>query len=301
MLRPMIVLVYPSAMRRTSLSIVALLAIAIAALCHAQSPVEVVFHQSSPYDEVYVVEVDGQRFLRFGSPQGDDQSGMLLADPDRHVLDYIPLTLVGLALAETQDRGLIVGFGAGTTTRTWHRTVPTMHIDSVEIDPVVAAIAFSHFGFEPHESLPIHIMDGRAFVQQVSSRYDAILLDAYGAGDAPAHLTTLEFYREVIGRLAPGGVVMANVVAKEDSTIKAMMRTFCEAFPMVIRIDTPRDGNIVLLGRQDEPLDPILVEQQIAAQATRLGLDDPSAVGSLRALPASLGDAPLLRDPGHAP
>ena len=275
---------------------VTLIAIAIATVCHAQAPVEVVLQQTSPYDEVYVVEVDGYRFLRFGAPDGDDQSGILLADPDQPVLDYIPLTLVGLALADKQARGLIVGFGAGTTTRAWHRAAPSMHIDSVEIDPVVAAIAFTHFGFEPHASLPVHIMEGRAFVQQSPGGYDVILLDAYGAGDAPVHLTTLEFYGEVADRLAPGGLAIANIVAEDRSTIAAMMHTFCEAFPAVVRIDTPRDGNIVLLGKTSSRLDAAAVELEIAVQADQLGLQRLDQVGSVRPLPTSMEAAPVLRD-----
>jgi len=283
-------------MRRSRLFLATLLSFAFAAVCHARTPVEVVYQQSSPYDEIYVVEVEGQRFLRFGSADGDDQSGMLLADPDRHLLEYIPLTLVGLSLAEKRERGLVIGFGAGSTTRAWHRTVPDMHIDSVEIDPVVAALAFTHFGFQPHGSLPIHIMDGRTFVQQSQGQYDVILLDAYGAGDAPRHLTTLEFYREVADRLAPGGVAIANVVAEDVPTVLAMMRTFSEVFPGTLRLDTPRDGNILLLGRLGEPLDPIRAEQQLAAQAARLAVD-PSAVGAILPLPASMDEAPVLRDP----
>ena len=287
-------------MRRTCLSIAVLLAVVTAAVCHAQSPVQIVFQQSSPYDEVYVVEVDGERFLRFGSPQGDDQSGILLSDPDRPVLDYIPVTLASLAVAEKLERGLIIGFGAGSTTRAWHRAAPSMHIDSVEIDPVVAAIAFTHFGFEPHERLPIHIMDGRAFVQQSAGGYDAILLDAYGAGDAPAHLVTLEFYREVSGQLAPGGVVIANVVAEDHSSIPAILRTFCEVFPAALRIDTPDDGNIVVLGKTASPLDAATIERELSALATRLGLDGPAGIGSLRPFPESMGAAPVLHDPDTA-
>ena len=276
----------------TSLLLLASLRPALAA------PPEVVFEQVSPFDSVYVVDVSGRRFLRFGSVYGDDQSGLDLLRQDVPVLEYIPLTLAGLVAADKLERGLVIGFGAGSVTRLWHRAAPSMQIDSVEIDPVVTAVAFTHFGFPSHELLPIHVMDGRQFVQQSSGGYDVVLLDAYGAGDAPYHLTTLEFYREVQARLAPGGVVMANMVAETDATVLAMMRTFCDAFPGALRFDTPHDGNIVLIGK----IGGRLVGADlggVADLAAKLAITGDGIAPT--SLPDDLDSAGLLRDAPGTP
>lgn len=254
----------------------------------------VVHEQTSPYGQVFVVDSNGERFLRFGSPDGDDQSGLDLRDPDRPVLEYIPLTLAGLATADKLQRGLVVGFGAGMVTRYWHRAEPEMVIDSVEICPVVTALAFTHFGFQPAPNLPIHVMDGRQFVQDTAARYDVVLLDAYGSGDAPYHLTTVEFYREVVAHLAPGGVVMANMVAEAEATVAAMMRTFAEAFDEVVRLDTARDGNVVLLGYGAGG------SGSFAAELDAFGLEHPlqghETIGDPLPLPEGVMAAPVLRD-----
>ena len=193
---------------------------------------QVLYEQLSPFERVFVVEVGSVRFLRFGNPNGDDQTGIDMRDPAMPQLEYIPLTLGGLALAQQRQRGLVIGFGGGAVTRYWHGLLPDMPIDSVEIDPVVAAVAFAYFGFQYSPLLPIHLMDGRQWVQETPHRYDVVLLDAYGHGDAPYHLTTVEFYREVQDRLAPGGVVMANMVAERNETLLNQARTFNAAFTM---------------------------------------------------------------------
>ncbi len=270
----------------------ALLALSCALGAAAQGTV--VLEQVSPYGKVYVVDTNGERFMRFGSPMGDDQSGLDLTDPARPVLEYIPLTLAGLATADKLERGLVVGFGAGSVTRYWHTAAPDMLIDSVEICPVVTALAFTHFGFQPSDELPIHVMDGRQFVQDTSGRYDVVLLDAYGSGDAPYHLTTVEFYREVQARLAPGGVVMANMVADTQATVLAMVRTFDEAFDVVVKLDTARDGNIVLLGY--ESFDTATFRDRLDTFTQGYPARGHETIGEPLPLPATVANAPVLRD-----
>jgi len=277
---------------RSTIVAVALCALLTAAVASAQGTI--VLEQTSPYGQVYVVDFNGERFLRFGSPNGDDQSGLDLRDPDRPVLEYIPLTLAGLATADKLDRGLVIGFGAGSVTRYWHQAAPEMVIDSVEICPVVTALAFTHFGFEPSEKLPVHVMDGRQFVGDTSGRYDVVLLDAYGSGDAPYHLTTLEFYQEVRAKLVPGGVVMANMVADGPATVLAMMRTFDEAFDTVIRLDTAQDGNVVLLGYSSPA--PESFAEALQTFVELHPLKGHETIGASVPLPEALVDAPVLRD-----
>ncbi len=234
--------------RPTILTLVTLLCAAPAAAGDAPAPV-IVLDEQSPYQRVFVIDDGGQRFLRFDDPNGDDQSVIDPDHPEIPVLQYIPLTVAGLALAGGLERGAVIGFGAGTCTLVWHGLAPRMRIDSVDIDPVVAAVAVTHFGFVPDALLPIHVMDGRRFVRDLPPRaLDVVLLDAYGSGDAPDHLVTLEFYRELRQRMAPGGVVMANMVADLDETLADQIRTFREAFQVVYRLETPTDGNVVLIG-----------------------------------------------------
>ncbi len=291
-------------MRTPLIAILSLLLAAPAAITAAEAPEQTepqtLYDETSPYERVFVVEAGGRRYLRFGSTTGDDQSALDLADPETPVLEYIPRTLAGAALAEKLDRGLVIGFGAGTVTRFWHRHFPDMWIDNVEIDPLVAATAFQFFGFAPHDRLPVHLMDGRAFVRSSAGGYDLVLLDAFGAGDAPYHLTTLEFYREVQKKLAPGGVVIGNMVAEKDETLQAQARTFREAFPAVYRVETPHDGNVLLIGQSAPALGAEDFAELLEAFVARwrLGLDLP-AMAPLSDSPAGVARAAVLHDWGR--
>ena len=78
-------------------------------------------------------------------------------------------------------------------------------------------------------------MDGRAFLARDATRYDLIWLDAYGADSVPAHLTTVEFFRLVRARLAPGGAVAANlwgpgVNPRYHSQVRAIQEAFPETY-----------------------------------------------------------------------
>lgn len=260
----------------------------------------VLYDETSPYERVFVVEFGGKRYLRFGSTAGDDQSVLDLASPETPVLEYVTRTLAGAALAEKLDRGMVIGFGAGTVTRYWHGLFPEMWIDNVEIDPLVTATAFQFFGFAPHDRMPVHIMDGRAFVRSSAGGYDLVLLDAFGAGDAPYHLTTLEFYREIQKKLAPGGAVVANMVAEKDETLRAQAHTFRQAFPSVYRVETPHDGNVLLIGHSGPSLSAADWAELLSAFAARTTLGiDLAAMAPLTESPAGVAAAAVLHDWGQ--
>ncbi|MDP7111208.1 MAG: fused MFS/spermidine synthase [Myxococcota bacterium] len=263
----------------------------------AQEIPGLLYDEVSPFERVVVVDEGGQRFLRFGSLTGDDQTVLDLARPDIPVLEYIPRTGFGMALLDAPDRALVIGLGGGSTTRFWHGIYPAMRIDSVEIDPLVVAVAFQYFGFPFDLLLPVHVMDGRAWVRESPGEYDLVLLDAYGAGDAPYHLTTLDYYAELRAKLAPGAVVVANMVAEENNTVAAMARTFREAFPTVYRIETPNDGNVLLIGTDGPQLTEaelaVRLEGFVAAHAPGM---DPADLGRPSPSPGNVHGAPVLRD-----
>jgi len=271
---------------------------ALAADAPAIDPVPgLLYDETSLFERVIVVDEGGYRYLRFGSLTGDDQSVLNLTQPDLPVLEYIPRTCFGMALAEDHQRALVVGFGAGSTTRFWHGLYPQMRIDSVEIDALVVAVAYQFFLFPFDILLPVHVMDGRAWVQESPGDYDVVLLDAYGAGDAPYHLTTLEFYAEVQDKLAPGGVVIANTVADLHSTVLSLERTFREAFPTVYRLETPNDGNVLLVGTQGTRLSDEEIRARLQHFATEhLPGISPDDLGVPVPAPGGVTGATVFRD-----
>ena len=215
-------------------------------------------------------EFDGMRTMRFGSNSAT-QTSIKVGDPDHLEFDYLKLALAGLVLAEAPRRVLIVGLGGGALPVFLRRNFPQLQIDVVEIDPEVVIAAKLYFAFHEDALMKAHLGDGRAFIERaVAGSYDVVMLDAFGSGEVPEHLTTLEFLVAVKKATAPGGVVVSNVWKRlYNRQYDAMLRTYQEVFADVDVIATSRDVNMMIVAF---PLAPKLTREQFVAGARELSL-----------------------------
>lgn len=234
----------------------------------AGSEVEVVEEIESPYQYVRVAR------WRVRGAAGSAPEEQLRLSLDEGVLEYHSLAVEGrivtggyydyyaLLPAMLGDRGgrpvdvAVVGGGAGTMTR----MLRALHGDgvgriaSLEIDPEVAAQS-RRFGFSDGASDRIVVGDGRAALRQVDHRFDVVMLDAYARQVAiPSHLATLEWFREVESRLAPGGIFAMNVSTPglESPIFRALVRTLREVFPGVAASGVPGSWNVLLLAAREK-------------------------------------------------
>jgi spermidine synthase len=235
-------------MRRTSLTLVMLLA--VAAACRAAPAAEKTLHRrASPFTTIVVGETEeGLRVLRFGD-DGVRQSVVKVGDPDRVELPYARAMPVALALVEAPRRVLVVGLGGGTIPSLLHKHYPQMMIDVVDIDPGVVAVAREFFGFRADASLHVYVDDGRRYIEKCKpALYDIIFLDAYGDQNIPYDLATKEFLQAARRATAPDGVVAANIWSNEHNPLHdAMVRTYQEAFDDLYVVHVKNCGNQILL------------------------------------------------------
>ncbi len=170
-------------------------------------------------------------------------------DPDHLELRYAQVAFVGLALCEEPRHILVVGLGGGTLPAFLRKHYPSAAIDVAEIDPDVVDIAKKFFGFREDERMRAHVADGRAFIENVRQpQYDVIFLDAYGARNVPAHLTTQEFLQAVRRAVVPSGVVVGNVWRPSSNPLyDSMVRSYQEVFDDLFILDVPGDANNILL------------------------------------------------------
>lgn len=222
--------------RRRRLALVAALLAWLGGACAQARPLpgeRVVHHEVSAWGEIWVVEDAGTRYLRFGR-DGVDQSAVRLGDPLHLEFTYTRAILSAFAVAPPDPRVLIVGLGGGTLPMFLRRVAPRAVIDVVELDPRVAAVAASHLGFTPDDGVRVHLGDGRRFIEASGATWDVIVLDAYGPDNIPTALATREFLVAVRARLAPGGLVAANVWSEAvNARYPAMLRTYEDVFPEV--------------------------------------------------------------------
>ena len=190
----------------------------------------------------------GMRTLMF-ERNGARQSVVKIGDPDHLELSYARTVLAGLALSGKSQRMLVLGLGGGSLPMFLHKNFPQAIIDVAEIDPAVVTVAKQFFNVREDQRLRIHLGDARSFVEaSAPGRYDLILVDAFGAHSAPAHLTTREFALSLRRAIAPEGVVIGNLWRRPfNDRYDSMVLTYLSVFEQMFVLDVTGDVNSIIL------------------------------------------------------
>ncbi len=181
------------------------------------------------------------------------------------VFDYI------LAFDMVFDAGLpvrdilMVGGGGCAWPKHVVATRPDVHIDVLEADPEIIAVARRYFFLDkldadcsPSGSSRLNLIcaDGEAYLASLAKkvsahpgtsharswlygnearRYDAIVLDAFKAGEMDSALAGPAVIREAHDCLSEGGVLAANVVAAIEGSGSESLRAYAHALKAVFR------------------------------------------------------------------
>lgn len=121
--------------------------------------------------------------------------------------------LYGLVLQSRARSALMIGCGGGTLAAMLARAGTRVSI--VDNDPASFDLARWYFGLP--DSCERHVADARAFLEREPARYDAIVHDAYDAGEMPAHLAGVEFFTLIKERLNRGGALFVNAYMRDDT------------------------------------------------------------------------------------
>lgn len=195
------------------------------------SEYRVVFEGDSVYHHIIVTEDGVARYLRFDRSL---QSGMYLANPFDSPFLYAGYIHLGLLFRPQATRVLMVGLGGGSVQKRFWRDYPQMTIDVAELDPKVVEVAHRYFAVREDPRLRITVQDGRLFLRKTDQKYDLMILDAYFAESIPFHLTTSEFVHLAHTRLAPGGIIVSNLIGAlegpQSALFRAMYKTFATSF-----------------------------------------------------------------------
>jgi spermidine synthase len=193
---------------------------------------KVIFKKDTRYHQLAVVESAGRRTLRFG---GSFQSEMYIDAPFRTAFEYTDYFFLGPAYNPGAKTVLFLGLGGGSAPKRLLRDFPELRLQVVELDSVVVDVARRFFNVP--ETLPVAIADGRRYLDGNDMRWDVIAIDTFYDDGVPFHLTTHEFLELVRTRLAPGGVVVTNVLGAvtgpSSKLFRAVYRTYRSVFPTV--------------------------------------------------------------------
>jgi spermidine synthase len=182
---------------------------------HAAEPSELVLEEArSQYNRVRVTERGTVRTMYFVGDNGVQyiESRVDRAYPASLDLDYTRTMMAGFLLQPRPTRLLMLGLGGGGMSNYLRGRVPGLEIDAVDIDPEVVRLAQTYFGVPKDDpAYRVHVDDARLFVERAKVQWDMILIDAFRGVFVPFHLKTAEFYKAVLARLRPQGVVVANL------------------------------------------------------------------------------------------
>jgi predicted membrane-bound spermidine synthase len=161
---------------------------------------------------------------------------------------------LALAYAPRLDDVLCIGMGVGIVPRDLARK--GARVDVVEINPAVVPVARRFFDLDT-EAFDLTIGDGRWFVNRTSSRYDAVLLDAFVGDNVPSHLMSRETFAAIARILKPDGVLVINTFVNFDSPGDflgaSLVKTLRAVFPAV-RAHGTRTANTLFVASQRTPL-----------------------------------------------
>jgi len=206
------------------------------------------FDKPSDFERVFVVDRGNYRYLRFGSPDGANQSIVSLSNPGAVPSRYIRIAALGAVMTPKLDRMLMLGLGGGTYATLLRRHFPELVIDAVEIDPVVVEAAKGFFRVKEDERFRIHVQDGAKFIRETPGAYDLVFLDAYSGEGLPRDLSSPAFFDAVRAKVADRGVVVLNLF-KQRSREQSLLDIFQARFPHTACIRTSDDLNLVVFGK----------------------------------------------------
>ncbi|MET0718591.1 MAG: fused MFS/spermidine synthase [Pseudoxanthomonas sp.] len=234
---------------------------------------------------IQIDEAAGVRYLQFGAHW--IQGAMQLDRPWALELEYArSMMLPLLAMPRGWPRNVLqIGLGAGSLAKFLYRYQPASRIDVVEIDPEVALFAWQFFRL-PAESARFRVEfdDAFRFVARSRARYDLVLIDGFDSRAEAGRLDSRAFYRNCLARLAPGGMVVANLIGKKRlprEGMERMRRVFGDRIVVLPPVD---EANTIVLAGTGRPVHVDREELLVRAKRlrARTGLNLAPLIRSLR-------------------
>ena len=140
------------------------------------------------------------------------QSGVFANGSRELVFPYTQTMAEIVAEAPKKDRMLMLGGGVFTLPEHLARTYPASQVDVVEIDPELEKIAKNHFNYTAPPNVRAIAEDARTYARGTTQKYNVVLIDVFNEQTTPFSVSTREFAHELADLLAPGGVVVVNII-----------------------------------------------------------------------------------------
>ena len=201
--------------------------------------------------ESFPVEVSQNgsiRNLRFGTEER--QTSIDLERPHELQLAYTRWMMTALAIHPSPSRFLLVGLGGGAIAHFLLHHHPDALLDIVEKDREVISVAHSLFNLPRDEKVRVHHLDAVDFLCTASSpaTYHVAFIDIFGAGTMAPPLYSPLFYRAVLDRLSPGGIMAVNLWSGDRALFTEAAAAICESCnDQAVQMAVKKRSNTIML------------------------------------------------------
>lgn len=214
--------------------------------------------EPDPYqDGAFILEIDGT-----------PQSHVFIDDPSELFFEYI--RRIGHVLDVYGEPGqpitaVHLGGGALTLPRYVEATRPGSRQQVIELEQDLIDFVREHLPLQKNANIRIRYGDAREVMGKLPSglhgNVDVVIVDVFSGARTPAHVTSVEFYREAAQLLSPTGVLIINVADGPGLAFaRGQAATVQAVLPNVIALAETqvlkgrRFGNVVLVGSNDASL-----------------------------------------------
>lgn len=208
------------------------------------------------------------RTLSFGSR--DEQSGMLLSQPEQLEYAYTQAMMLSLLLAPQPRRLAVLGLGGGSLVRALLHVLPHSSVTAVESRSEVARIARSYFSLPSTPRLRVVIADAGDYLRQKGPPWDLVLTDLFVQSGMDPQQTDTDFLDACKARLGPRGVLAMNLWNTDYRESRHNRERLMAAFDDRVLHITVSGGNSVAFAFAGEI--PALARRPFFAAAQDLGL-----------------------------
>lgn len=203
-------------------------------------------------------EEDGTLSLHFGFPT--IQSSMLLADPQRLILDYTRTMMGFLLFNPRPQRIAMIGLGGGSLAKYCCRNLPESDFTAIELSPEVIALR-SDFGIpEDGPGFRIVCADGADYVGSANDAFDVLLVDGFDQIGQPRQLCSIAFYDACRSALRNNGILVVNLCA-DDTGYGSYVGRISTAFDTnIVVVEADEGENKIVFARKGGRIEPTLPE-----------------------------------------
>jgi len=197
---------------------------------------------------------------------GTPQSHVNLDDPSELFFEYIQRmghVIDQLGMPGEPITAVHLGAGALTLPRYIHATRPGSRQQVVELETELVDLVRAELPWPKDASIRVRHGDAREvlakFPPGLRGSVDLLVVDVFSGARTPAHVTSIEFYREAVTLLAENGIVLVNVADGPGLAFaRGQAATLLAAIGNVAALAETqilkgrRFGNIVLVGSKTE-------------------------------------------------